>query len=161
VLDSGHGAWAFEPLAVQLSSSLGVDVADEPRRFNYLLHVECNDTLIGCAVFIPAEAIRLASDKRPLAAVFREYGVPTPQTQLIDTFDEVRAFVRDHSGDQWCLNYPTSCAASGHKLITPAAAEPPGWPRPFIVQEFVRLERPDVYRMLCAAGELFGWVVRR
>jgi len=86
VLNSGHGAWAFEPLAVQLSSSLGVDVADEPRRFNYLLHVECTDTLVGCAVFIPAEAIRLASDKRPLAAVFREYGVPTPQTQFIACF---------------------------------------------------------------------------
>jgi hypothetical protein len=25
----------------------------------------------------------------------------------------------------------------------------------------VRLERPEVYRIFCAAGELFGWVARR
>jgi hypothetical protein len=29
------------------------------------------------------------------------------------------------------------------------------------VQEFIRLEEPAVYRTYCAAGELFGWVLRR
>jgi len=44
VLNGGSGAWAFEPLALQLSSSLGVDVSGEPRRFNYLLHIEDADS---------------------------------------------------------------------------------------------------------------------
>jgi hypothetical protein len=46
-------------------------------------------------------------------------------------------------------------------LITPASVEPPNWPKPFIVQEFVRLEHPEVYLTYCAGGELFGWVTRR
>src|SRR5687767_6665871 len=33
VLNSGSGAWAFEPLAIQLSSVLGVDVSCEPRTY--------------------------------------------------------------------------------------------------------------------------------
>ncbi len=161
VLNSGSGAWGFEPLAVQLSSSLGIDISEEPRRFNYLLHVEDTDRPVGCDVFIPTEAIRLASDKRLLAVVFREHDVPTPQTRLLETYDEVLRFIREHSDNEWCLKYPTSCGASGHRLITEASPEPPNWPRPFIVQEFIRLERPEVYRTYCAAGELFGWVSRR
>ena len=62
---------------------------------------------------------------------------------------------------EWCLKYPTSCGASGHRLISSSSTEPPNWPRPFIVQEFIRLKRPEVYRVFCAAGELFGWVARR
>lgn len=161
VLNSGSGAWAFEPLALQLSSSLGVDVSGEPRRFNYLLHVEDRGSPVECDVFIPTEAVRLASDKRLLAAIFIEHVVPTPETHLRDNFEHVLRFVREHSGSEWCLKYPTSCGASGHRLITAASAEPPNWPRPFIVQEFIRMERPEVYRTYCAAGELFGWVARR
>lgn len=161
VLNSGSGAWGFEPLAVQLSSCLGIEISDEPRRFNYLLHVEDVNRPIAYDVFIPTEAIRQASDKRLLAAKFLEYGVPTPLTQLIDDFAEVIRFIQKHSGHEWCLKYPTSCGASGHRLITEASVEPPNWPRPFIVQEFVRMERPEVYRLFCAAGQLFGWVARR
>jgi glutathione synthase/RimK-type ligase-like ATP-grasp enzyme len=46
-------------------------------------------------------------------------------------------------------------------MITATTPEPPNWPRPFIVQEFIRLERPEVYRRYAAGGELFGWVARR
>jgi hypothetical protein len=155
VLNSGNGAWAFEPLAAQLSSSLGVDVAEKPRRFNYLLHVEEVGGLpVGCEVFIPTEAVRLASDKRLLAAVFHEHGVPTPLTWLFDSFSDVLSFVRAHTGSEWCLKHPTGCAANGHRMITEASVEPPNWPRPFIVQEFIRMKRPEVYRVFCAAGEL-------
>jgi hypothetical protein len=161
VLNSGNGGWGFEPLALQLSSALGVDVASEPRRFNYLLHVEDTEQPVGFHVFIPTKAVRLASDKRLLAAVFNEHGVPSPETHLLDSFDQVLRFVREHPGSEWCLKYPTSCGASGHRLISEASAEPPNWPRPFIVQEFIRLECPEVYRTYCAAGELFGWVARR
>ena len=161
VLNSGNGAWAFEPLALQLSSSLGVDVSSQPRRFNYLLHVEDMDSPVGRGMFIPTEAVRLASDKRLLAAAFIEHGVPTPETHLLDTFEQVLRFVREHPESEWCLKYPTGCGASGHRLITEASAKPPNWPHPFVVQEFIRLERPEVYRTYGAAGELFGWVARR
>jgi len=161
VLNRGSGSWAFEPLALQLSSSLGVDVASEPRRFNYLLHVEDTDRLVGFEVFIPAEAIRLASDKRLLAGVFARHDVPTPETHLLDTYEQVLRFVGKHPGSEWCLKYPTGCGASGHRMIAEVSVEPANWPRPFIVQEFVRLDRPEVYRTYCAAGELFGWVARR
>ena len=42
VLNAGPGAWAFEPLANQLAAALGIDVSTEPRRFNYVLHLETN-----------------------------------------------------------------------------------------------------------------------
>lgn len=160
VLNRGSGAWAFEPVALQLSSSLGIDVAGEPRRFNYLLHVEDADAPVDFDVFIPTEAIRLASDKRLLAAVFAKHDVPIPETHLLDTFEHVLRFIRERSSNEWCIKYPTSCGANGHRLITQESVEPPNWPRPFIVQEFVRLDRPEVYRTYCAAGELFGWVAR-
>jgi len=160
-LNSGSGAWAFEPLAVHLSSSLGVDVSTEPRRFNYLLHVEDADRLTEYPVFIPRESIRLASDKRLLATVFLAHNVPTPLTQLFNTFDDVLNFIRENACHEWCLKYPTGCGASGHRMVTETSAEPPNWLRPFIVQEFVRLEPPAVYRTFCAAGEMFGWVARR
>ena len=161
VLNSGSGGWGFEPLALQLSSALGVDVASEPRRFNYLLHVEDTEQPVTFDVFIPTKAIGLASDKRLLAAVLLSMVCRTPETHLLESFDQVLRFVRERSCSEWCLKYPTSCAASGHRLITEASAEPPNWPRPFVVQEFIRLERPEVYRTYCAAGELFGWVARR
>lgn len=161
VLNRGGGSWAFESLADKLSSSLGIDVAVEPRRFNYLLHVEDADSPVEFDVFIPIEAVRLASDKRLLADAFIAHDVPTPKTHLLNTFEHVLLFVREHSGSEWCLKYPTSCGASGHKLISSESVEPQGWPRPFIVQEFIRMERPEVYRTYCAAGELFGWVARR
>ena len=40
-------------------------------------------------------------------------------------------------------------------------ALPKGWPLPLVVQEFIRLDRPEVYRTYAAGGEVFGWVVRR
>ena len=161
VLNSGSGAWAFESLANELSASLGVEVSNEARAFNYVLHVDQSDWPTEGTVFIPIESVRLAADKRLLAARFAEFEVPIPATRLLDSWDAVLDYVRRHSTYEWCLKYPTSCGGSGHRLISGESAEPPNWPRPFIVQEFVRLERPEVCRMYCAAGELFGWVARR
>lgn len=161
VLNSGSGSWAFEPLALQLSASLGVDVATEPRRFNYLLQVDDATRQVDCPVFIPIGAIHLASDKRLLAEVFDKHDVPTPETHLLDCYEQVLSFVNERSGSEWCLKYPTSCGGSGHRMIDEGSVEPANWPRPFVVQEFVRLERPEVFRTYCAAGELFGWVTRQ
>jgi hypothetical protein len=85
----------------------------------------------------------------------------TPFTRLLANFDEVRAFVNERPHSRWCLKYPISCGANGHRILTPDCQEPPNWPRPFIVQEFIQMDRPEVYRTYGAAGELFGWVVRR
>src|SRR4051794_6381261 len=98
VLNGGSGAWAFEPLAMQLSAALGVDVSSEPRGFNYLLHVEDHTQLTAGNFFIPMESIRLASDKRLLAEVFQKHDVPTPMTRLCDTFEEALGWVRSHPG---------------------------------------------------------------
>jgi glutathione synthase/RimK-type ligase-like ATP-grasp enzyme len=160
-LNSGDGAWAFEPLAVELSRALQIEVFSKPRRFNYLLHVEDGDIVPNGDFFIPVQSIRLAADKRLLATVFAKSRVPTPVTRLFEAFEEARRFVSENPDREWCLKYPTSCGANGHRMISGADAEPPNWPRPFIVQEFVRLERPEVYRVYCAGGELFGWVARR
>lgn len=161
ILNSGNGAWAFETLALQLSTSLGVEVAHEPRRFNYLLHFDDSERLGDDKLFIPLGSIQLAADKRLLAVVFHQHGVPIPRTRMTETFENVRAFVAKNSADEWCLKYPTSCGANGHRLISPTSVEPPNWPRPFLVQQFIRLEHPEVYRIFCAAGEMFGWVARR
>lgn len=161
VLNSGSGSWAFEGLASDLAASLGVDVADQPRRFNYLLHVEDPLNSGDYQVFIPLEAVRTASDKRLLAGVFAAHGVPTPATHLLQSYEEVLEFVTEHAQNEWCLKYTTSCGASGHRMVAETTVEPPSWPRPFIVQEFIRLEEPEVYRTYCTAGTLFGWVARR
>jgi hypothetical protein len=107
VLNGGGGAWAFEPLATQLSALLGIEVSGTPRPFNYLLNFNDTDRLAHERFFIPLEAIFLASDKRLLCAVFAEGNVPTPTTHLFESFEEVLRFVRTHPRQEWCLKYPT------------------------------------------------------
>ena len=86
--------------------------------------------------------MQLASDKRLQAQVFREQSVPMPETHLLDTWDEVEQFRAARPDKEWCLKYPTGCGASGHRLLTVEMKLPASWPRPFVVQEFIRLERP-------------------
>ncbi len=161
VLNNGAGAWAFETLARELSAALWVDVSDTPRQYNYLLLVEdyapaaCND------LFTPLRSIEIASDKRLLAQVFKEHDIPTPETHLVETLEEVQRLRRERPQRQWCLKYPTGCGAGGHRLITDDLTLPRDWPRPYLVQEFIALERPEVYRLYAAGGELFGWIARR
>ncbi len=161
ILNEGAGSWAFEPLAKQLSVALGIAISDRPRRFNYLLNLENVGLTAGQASFISQEAIKLASDKRLLAEVFKKAEVPTPETHLVETMDEARSVVRSNPGKDWCLKYPTGCGGSGHRMIDETVVEPRNWPKPFVVQEFVRMKRAEVYRTYCAGGELFGWMVRQ
>jgi hypothetical protein len=46
-------------------------------------------------------------------------------------------------------------------MITSDDAEPTNWPKPFVVQEFIQMQQPEVYRTYGAGGEVFGWVARR
>lgn len=161
ILNAGAGSWAFEPLANQLSIAIGIDVADQPRKFNYLLHVEDQTVARSCKSFIPFEGIQYAADKRLLAAVFRAHRVQTPITVLFDKFDDAKNFIRSNANQQWCLKYPTGCGANGHRMFHDSDHEPANWPKPCVVQEFIALAEPEVYRTYCAGGEIFGWVVRR
>lgn len=161
ILNYGPAAWAFDSLARQLASKLGVDVVSRPRAFNYVLGADPLDLPDERAQFVDVETIQLASDKRLLASTFAAAHVPTPITKLFDDLDAARAFVRSQPHLEWCLKYPIGTGATGHRLFTVDAEVPRGWPTPYVVQEFVRLPEPEVYRIYAAAGQVFGWLLRR
>ncbi len=159
-MNGGKGAWAFDPLAEKLASYLNIEISDRPRLYNYLLNLE-EGTEVDFNVFIPMDSVRLASDKRLLAQVFNDHKVPTPLTILCEDYVEVLSTIRGNPEREWCLKFPTSCGASGHRVVSASSAEPPNWPTPFVLQEFIKLENPAVFRTYCAGSELFGWVARQ
>lgn len=161
VLNGGGGAWAFADLADRLRAALWVDISETPRSYNYLLVVEGMDPEACGDLFIPFQSMKLASDKRLLVQTFADAGVPTPATLLMGSLAEAERLLKTEAGREWCVKFPTGCGASGHRLLTPGMTLPRSWPLPLLVQEFIRLERPEVYRLYAAGGELFGWVVRR
>ena len=160
VLNAGSGAWAFEPLAQNLSRALGVPVRQTPAAFNYVLGWDA-DTLPNGESFVPLEAIAIATDKRETARVFGACQVPSPATFLLDGPEELRAFLGEYASQRWVLKWPTGCGGAGHRLIEAGDAVAADWPRPFVVQRFVAMERPTVFRVYGVAGELFGWNARR
>lgn len=166
ILNTGPGAWAFAEHAQTLSRTLAIDISETPRDFNYVLGVadDTNEALASLSAlqtFIPWAGIRQAGDKRLLATAFNTAGVATPVTHLTDTPDDVWRLIASDPSREWCLKYPTGCAAAGHRLIKNRADIPDDWPRPYVVQEFVRLDRPEVYRLYAAGGQTLGWNVRR
>src|SRR5207247_1109353 len=108
--------------------------------------------------FIPLQSMQLAGDKRLLAETFATASIPTPETHLVHSLEDAEQILQANPERDWCLKYPTSCGASGHRMIVPGMSLPRDWPRPLVVQEFIRLERPEVYRLYGADGEVFGWV---
>jgi hypothetical protein len=161
ILNGGGGAWAFATLAHQLGAALGVDVCERPRAYNYLLVLDDVADAADANLFIPLRSMELAADKRLLAEVFAARSVPTPETRLVNSMEEMERLLEEQPAREWCLKYPTSCGASGHRLLVPGMALPKSWPRPFVVQEFIRLEQPEVFRLYGAGGDVFGWVARR
>lgn len=161
IVNGGGGAWAFAALAEQLSAALWLDVSETPREYNYLLHLDAPDPRILGKLFIPLHCMQLAADKRLLARRFEEYGVATPQTFLIPSLAEAERLLAEAPEREWCVKFPIGCGAAGHRLLRPGMVLPKEWPLPLVIQEFIRLERPEVYRTYAAGGELFGWVVRR
>ncbi len=160
ILNGGRDAWAFDALASQLSRALWVDVADTPRAFNYLLSADHLGFLAGEEMFIPLRSMELAADKRHLASAFAASGVPTPKTLVVDSLGTAELVAAEDRSREWCLKFPTGCGASGHRVLIPGISLPSNWPHPLLVQEFVRMDRPEVYRVYAAGGELFGWVAR-
>ena len=161
ILNSGGGSWAFAPLARQLGDALWVDVSETPRSFNYLLLADDAVAAARTDFFIPFASMQLAADKRLLARAFSAHGVPTPRTLLVESMGEAERLRMSDANRQWCLKFPTGCGASGHRLLTADMTLPASWPLPLVVQEFIKLPRPEVYRLYGAGGRLFGWVARR
>jgi glutathione synthase/RimK-type ligase-like ATP-grasp enzyme len=126
-----------------------------------VLFTESPELPAGCRSFIDSEAVRTAGDKRLLAEVFARAGVPTPETRLVGSLDEARRFAAERADREWCLKYPIGCGAAGHRLLAETARLPADWPLPLIVQEFIRMPRPEVYRLYAAGGQVFGLVARR
>lgn len=161
ILNGGGGAWAFDTLAAELGRALWLDVSEVPREFNYLLCLDGLDPTTCGELFIPYRSLQLAADKRLLAEVFASAGVPIPETRLVGSLAEAERMVAEEPTREWCLKFPTGCGASGHRRLIAGMQLPRSWPFPLVVQEFIRLDRPEVYRTYAAGGQLFGWVVRR
>jgi len=161
IVNGGGGAWAFAALAEQLARALWIDVSATPRRYNYLLITDEFDASEFGELFIPYRSMQIAADKRLQTKVFAANAVPTPDTRLVDSLEEAERILRDSPDRDWCLKYPTGCGASGHRMLAPGMKLPKDWPMPLVVQEFVKLERPEVFRLYGATGRVFGWIARR
>ena len=162
ILNTGGNAWAFQPIAAALASRTGLPIASAPSCRNYLLGCDSlPDPDADQQYFVPIDAIQLASDKRLIAECFNREGVATPKTVLIEDLGAAKAFASKHNDHRWCIKYPTGCAASGHRLLDDLDVLPFDWPRPLVIQEFIQMSRPEVYRAYTVAGEMLGWMVRR
>lgn len=160
IVNAGQGAWAFEEQAKHLAQIMQLEVVSSPAQYNYLLGWESAKLPSG-KMFIPYPSILLASDKRRMAEVFQKHGVAIPRTYLLDSPKQVQRVVELETNNRWVLKWPIGCGASGHRLIGANEPIPEEWPRPYLLQEFIELENPEVYRLYGIAGETFGWNVRR
>jgi ATP-grasp domain len=160
ILNAGGGSWAFDEIAGRLARAMGLEVSATPAYANYLLGWDGPRAPVG-RCFVPYPAIRVASDKRRLAESFAHHQVATPRTHLLHSEAEVQSLLQAGAPCRWVLKWPTGCGGAGHRLLEPGASLPSGWPLPYVVQEFILLEVPEVYRLYCVAGETFGWNVRR
>ena len=160
IVNAGNGSCFFEDHAQRLARAMNLEITDTPAEYNYLLGWDSSEKPSG-QCFIPYEAILVASDKRRLAQVFAQHNVATPQTYLLHSQKEVQTLVQTENQCQWVLKWPTGCGGAGHYLLESEAAIPLDWPRPYVVQKFIQLEIPEVYRLYCVAEETFGWNVRR
>lgn len=160
ILNAGENAWIFEEFAARLSQVLDVPVSDTPADFNYVLGWNATEPPAGKS-FVPFKSIAAASDKRYMARLFVQHNVSIPRTLLLDSSEDVFEVLQHEPQPQWVLKWPTGCGASGHRVQTLDKEIPLDWPRPYVLQEFIQLEKPEVYRLYCIANETFGWNVRR
>src|ERR1041384_3069560 len=157
IANGGGGSWAFDELARDLAEILWVEVTETPRDFNYLLSQDLPDQGPSFESFIPHGAIRTASDKRLIAAAFEATQVPSPATCLLRTRQDIDGVIRSNPRMTWCLKWPIGCGAAGHCLLTDTRNIPSDWPTPFVLQQFIGMAKPEVYRRYCIDGDMFGW----
>jgi len=137
------------------SRALGVPLVETPAERNYLFAWDGNIAPAGES-FIPLSSIEVATDKRLIARAFEQEAVPCPTTLLLDE-TELEAFLQRESSRRWLLKFPTGCGGTGHRFIEIGDQVPADWPRPLVVQEFISMNRPEVFRLLWRGGR----VVRR
>lgn len=142
-----------------LADVLWAEIGPTPFEQNYVLAWEGEEP--PPQSFIPLDGIRIATDKRAQAEVFQKGGVPIPETHLFASETEVRRLIGQDEKRRWVLKYPLSCGGAGHKMMEVGEPIPSEWPKPFVVQEFIQLDPPEVYRIYCVGGEFFGWNARR
>ena len=111
--------------------------------------------------FVPWDAMQMAADKRLQAQAFRQAAVSIPRTELLADQSALQELLSSNRSCEWALKYPVACGGAGHRLVTADSAIREDWPLPFVLQEFIRLPQPEVYRVYCVDGELFGWNARR
>ena len=160
IVNQTAGEWAFDKLANILSQSLWVDVEEDFGDINYLLYAD-EQKADKINNFIPIESIKIAADKRKIEKKFNQYRVARPKTFLADNQKEVELILSEYSQIRWILKYPIGCGGINHRFIDHINQIPKGWPQPFLLQEFIQLQRPEVYRLYCVDGEIFGFNARR
>jgi glutathione synthase/RimK-type ligase-like ATP-grasp enzyme len=160
ILNAGNAAWIFEEHAQRLARVMTLEISATPSDHNYLLGWESSQPPTG-KCFIPFTAIQWASDKRQLAEIFTKHQVAIPRTYLLESEEEVKQLIEKEAKSQWLVKWPTGCGASGHRFLELNTPIPQEWPRPYVLQEFIRVEVPEVYRLYCVRGETFGWNARR
>jgi hypothetical protein len=114
-----------------------------------------------CPTFIPFETVASVHDKREQVRRMVAYGVSLPESHLFNDFEELKRFVAGHGDRRWLLKFPSATSGTGHQVVTPETRVTPLWSAPYLLQEFIALEDPCVYRLYGIAGEIFGFNVRR
>jgi glutathione synthase/RimK-type ligase-like ATP-grasp enzyme len=161
ILNQSDGKWAFEDLAQMLSRVLWIDIKEEVGDLNYVLAIDNKINTNNLNTFIPIHSIDLASDKREVEKMFEKFKVRRPKTFVIPDKGRVQAVIKEHTQCLWILKYPTGCGGMHHRLIEDSSQIPEGWESPYLLQEFIKSDRSEVYRLYCTDSELFGFNARR
>jgi hypothetical protein len=150
--------WSFGPLADKLASFIGCGISEDEDGFCYVLSAPKRADVHS---YNPLPGLEVAADKRKQAEIFAKNGIPTPETHLLADENAVRDFLRSRADERWLLKFPTACGAFGHHLVSADFTAKRGWPQPFLLQRFIAMDIPRVYRVYCISGMAVGSTVRR
>lgn len=160
IVNQGGGKWAFEKLANMLTESLWIDVTDNFGDIDYILCLE-KEEVNDINSFVPIQSIKIASDKRAIAERFNAYDVNRPKTFIANNETEIELILSEYPETLWILKYPTGCGGINHRFLDNVSQIPKNWEKPFLIQEFIESEIPEVYRLYCVDTEIFGFNARR
>ncbi len=160
VLHRGPLRRLFGDFPAQLANLLDVPILDDDRGVDLGLILAWDGSPPRCRGFVPFDAILAAEDKREQFRRFHAAGVSIPESRLFDDFEAARAFAVSDPARRWLLKWPVGSGSVGHALINRESQVIPLWNPPFLIQEFIALDRPEVYRVMGCGGELFGFTVR-
>jgi glutathione synthase/RimK-type ligase-like ATP-grasp enzyme len=162
ILHAGPWKRVFGQFPDYLSRLTGLPITEADEHLDFAYLAGWNPGFApSCPTYIPYESILLVHDKRKQAQAFIEGGVVIPETHLLDSIESLFTFYERRKDKEWVLKWPVGCSGMGHQMLNLNVQITPFWQPPFLVQEFIRLERPEVYRLYATDGETFGWVVRR